>query len=146
MLHAAKRHHVAHRAISIDPHRTSFECRRHPHGATDVACPDACSQTINRIVGHLNSMRLILKTHDGQHGAKHFFASDTHVGINIYKNRWLNKLTTGQSTVSGWATAQDTTRPLSLSNLDVIQNFFILTWRSHRANIGIGQHRVAFTS
>ena len=144
MLHAAKRHHVADCPVGVDPHGAGFQCRRHSNGAANVLRPHARRQSVDRVVGHFDGLRLVIEAHDGQHRAEDFFPGDAHVRPHVHKNGGFDKLPTRQVGRCGRTAAQNATRAFGLGDVDVIQNFPVLRSGGDRANVGLRQHRVAF--
>src|SRR5580658_318598 len=87
VLVTAKRRHVAHRAISIDPYGARAHARADIDGATDAAGPDTGGEPVIRLIGDRDRLVLIVETNDAEHRAEDLLLRDPHTVVHAGEDR-----------------------------------------------------------
>src|SRR5690606_38408463 len=80
------------RVVLVYPNSTRLDGSRYLVQLMCIARPHACTQTVNRIVGDLNSFGFVFESGYCQNRSENLFLEDSHL-VMTFQQRWLHVIT-----------------------------------------------------
>src|SRR5690606_4963465 len=114
------------RVVLVYPNSTRLDGSRHLVQLMCVARPHACTQTINRIVGDLNSFGFVFESGYRQNRSENLLLEDSHPVMTL-QQRWLHVITVLQISLKFVGiSAGKYLATFFLTEFNIIQDFVIL--------------------
>src|SRR5579864_6510919 len=92
LLVATKGHCRVKHVVAVDPHRPCLEVRCEQMCLAEIFCPNACSQTVHRIIGKWENLIEFLERQGNHDWTKDLFLDNLHVLLYMSQDRRLEKV------------------------------------------------------
>ena len=129
--------------VAVGPDPAGLDRATHAVGDVAVAAPDAGAQAVERVVGDLERLGLVLEGGHGQHRAEDLLLEDAHLVVALEQGR-LDVVAAGQVAVQvGLVAADQYFSAFLLAQVEVGHDLGQLFLGSLRAHHGVGIERAA---